>query len=98
MGLPGWMPGRPGGNPQRLTQIADAWDTLDATLQAAERQLPPQADDISSWWRGQAANPYTTAWHDYSAGLVPLHRQIEAVSGTLHVAAFAIWSSQNQYD
>src|ERR1039458_8561404 len=69
MGLPGWMPGRPGGNPQRLTQIADAWDTLDATLQAAERQLPPQADDISSWWRGQAANPYTTAWHDYSAGL-----------------------------
>jgi hypothetical protein len=31
MGL-GWLPGRPGGNPQRLTPIADAWDALDTGL------------------------------------------------------------------
>jgi hypothetical protein len=98
MGLRGWMPGRPSGDPQRLSQLADAWDALDSALQASERQLTPHAGDVSTWWRGQAAGAYTTAWHDYSAGLVPLHRQIEAVSGTLHVAAFAIWSSQNQYD
>ena len=98
MGLPGWMPGRPGGDPQRLSQLAEAWDALDSALQASERQLTPHAGDVSTWWRGQAAGAYTTAWHDYSAGLAPLRRQIEAVSGTLHVAAFAIWSSQNQYD
>ena len=98
MGLPGWMPGRPGGDPQRLSQMADAWDALDAGLQAAERQLAPHAEDISTWWRGQAATAYTSAWHDYSAGVAPLHRQIQAVSGTLHVASFAIRSAQDQYD
>jgi hypothetical protein len=98
MGLPGWMPGRPAGDPQRLSQMADAWDALDSVLQASERQLAPHAGDISTWWRGQAASAYSTAWHDYSAGLAPLHRQIEAVSGTLHVAAFANWSAQSQYD
>jgi hypothetical protein len=98
MGLPGWMPGRPGGDPQRLVQMADTWDALDLALLAAERQLTPHAEDISTWWRGQAATAYTTAWYDYSAGLAPIHRQIQAVSGTLHVASFAIWSAQNRYD
>jgi hypothetical protein len=65
MGLPGWMPGRPAGDPQRLSQMADAWDALDSTLQASERQLTPHAGDVSTWWRGQAASAYTTAWHDY---------------------------------
>src|ERR1039458_1859412 len=98
MGFPGWMPGRPGGDPQRLVQMADTWDTLDLALLAAERQLTPHAEDISTWWRGQAATAYTTAWYDYSAGLAPIHRQIQAVSGTLHVASFAIRSAQDQYD
>ena len=98
MGLPGWMPGRPGGDPQRLVQMADTWDTLDLALLAAERQLTPHAEDISTWWRGQTATAYTTAWYDYAAGLAPLHGQIQALSGTLHVASFAIWNAQNRYD
>jgi hypothetical protein len=98
MGLPGWMPGRPGGDPQRLTEMADAWGAVDTALQAAERQLIPQAEDISPWWRGQAAGAYTAAWYDYSAGLAPLHQQLQAVAATLQVASFAIWSAQMQYD
>jgi hypothetical protein len=78
--------------------MADAWEDLDGALRAAERQLDPRADGVSTWWRGQAATAYMTTWHEYSAGVAPLHQQIEAVSGSLHVASFAIWSAQSKYD
>jgi hypothetical protein len=54
------MPGRPGGDPQRLLQIADVWDTLELALLAAERQLSgeigpnacPTSDQVADYLDG----------------------------------------------
>jgi uncharacterized protein YukE len=78
--------------------MADAWDALGSTLQAAERQLDAHADDVSTWWRGNAADAYATTWHHYSAGLPPLHQHIAAMSTTLRHASRTIQDAQDEYD
>lgn len=98
MGLPDWMPGRPGGDPGRLRQIASGWDALNQALYDTERKLFPQADDVYGWWRGRAAMAYSCQWALYSSNLPQLHQAISAMSGHLRDAAGKIQDAQDQYD
>jgi WXG100 family type VII secretion target len=98
MGLPDWLPGRPGGDPQRLRDMARAWDALDTALGDSERRLRPHADYVYDWWRGRAAEAYTSAWLQYSLALPSMHTSITTMSEHLRDAAQKIQDAQDQYD
>ena len=98
MGLPSWMPGRPGGDPDTLRRYAQMWDDLNTSLDDTERRMRPQADNVSAFWRGLAADTYHTTWTTYESVFPQLHDAISQMSGHLRDAANKIDDAQSQYD
>jgi WXG100 family type VII secretion target len=98
MGLPSWMPGRPGGDPDALRRYAGMWDALNSSLSDMQNRTRPQADNVSAFWRGVAADAYHGTWSSYEANFGPLHDAIDTMARQLRDAAQKIDDAQNKYD